>query len=88
MSQKANDWRGQPVEVGTKVIYHRNHNGIATWGIGKVTRVHPGSYGRVWVDIDWEEHSAGSTQARGVSVSHCTVWSPRFTTMVLRDAHG
>lgn len=87
MSQKTTDWRGQPIEVGTKVIYHRNHSGIATWGIGKVTGFRSNMYSDVQVDIDWEEHTGDAQTARGVSINHCTAW-PKAQNLILRDANG
>ena len=72
--QKRTDWRGQPIEVGTKVIYHRSYSGIATWGLGTVTRLHRDGYGRGLIDIEWEQHTANSKRAHGVSVDHVTVW--------------
>lgn len=68
------DWRGQLIEVGTKVIYHRNHSGIATWGIGEVTAFRTGLYNETLVDIEWEQHTGDSRVARGVNLAHVTVW--------------
>lgn len=79
MSQTLTDWRGHPIVIGTKVIYHRNYSGIATWGLGKVTRLHRDGYGRGLIDIEWEQHSADSKRAHGVSVDHVTVWPIQST---------
>lgn len=75
MNQKVTDWQGQEIKVGTRVIYHRNHNGIATWGLGKVTKLRKGSYGEGLLDIEWERHNRDSKVGCGVSVEHVTVWA-------------
>lgn len=70
----AKDWRGCIIATGTRVLYHRNYSGIATWGLGKVTKISQDYYGRSLIDIEWEEHKRSSKVARGVSVDHVTVW--------------
>jgi hypothetical protein len=49
------DWRGTPIEVGSRVLYHGN----SSWavGVGTVTRTEERSryLGYVWVDWQWHK---------------------------------
>jgi hypothetical protein len=81
------DWRGQEITIGTTVLYHRNSNGIATWGIGKVTKFRSGLYGESLLDIEWSEHTGESRVARGVGIQHVTVW-PKPQNLILREDKG
>lgn len=73
------DWRGVPIIVGAKVIYHRNHSGLATWMIGTVAVIRHDANSwpsRHVVDVQWEESTDQLTGklGRGLNPKHLTVW--------------
>jgi len=71
------DWRGTPIEVGSKVIWH----GESSWrvGVGTVTKIEhttkmSGSswWGPVWVD--WHEHRAhDNKKSKPLDIDRITV---------------
>lgn len=76
------DWRGQPIEIGTAVIWRQGATYSGTWKIGRVTEIHREPYGernRTWsLCIEWVEESwtynESSGKARGVMPYNVTVW--------------
>lgn len=79
------DWRDQPIEVGTRVIWRQGTTYSGRWAIGRVTVVRKvESYSTLpeygWeLDIEWDEQSGDlarnkSGKARGVKVYNVTVW--------------
>jgi hypothetical protein len=81
---KLTDWRGQPIEVGTAVIWRQGSTSSATWKIGRVTEIQKEPYGQgdrewslcvEWVEESWT-YSKLSGKARGVMPYNVTVWPP------------
>jgi hypothetical protein len=72
------DWRGQPIEVGTRVIWRQGTTFGGTWAIGRITAIRPEEYGSGFVlDAKWERTSdpwRGSRPARGLKDYNVTVW--------------
>lgn len=76
------DWRGQPIEVGTAIIWRQGTTYSGTWKIGRVTEIHKEPYttgDRAWsLCIEWTEeswtYSKSSGKARGVMPYNVTVW--------------
>jgi hypothetical protein len=57
------DWRGTPIEVGSKILYHGNSS--YSTGIGTIASVeggNRGSYVYGSAQIDWHEHCAHSNK--------------------------
>lgn len=71
------DWRGTPIEVGSKVIWHGESSYRV--GIGSVTKIESSTrmsgyvqWGPVWVD--WHEHKAHSNKkSQPLDVDRVTV---------------
>lgn len=79
------DWRDQPIEVGTAVIWRQGTTYSGRWAIGRVAAIRRlGDYFGLpvdaWeLDIEWDEQSGDlarnkSGKARGVKVYNVTVW--------------
>lgn len=79
------DWRRQPINVGTMVIWRGGAGMFGGWRIGRVTAIRreegPGAgYSDLVLDLEWteqaSEHTIRSTtgKARGVQPYNVTVW--------------
>lgn len=76
------DWRGQPIEVGTAVIWRQGTTYSGTWKIGRITEIKKEPFGEgdnAWsLSADWVEeswtYSKSSGKARGVKPYNVTVW--------------
>jgi hypothetical protein len=84
------DWRGNPIEVGTRVIWKEGTTSSGKWKVGVVVNIRKPDYGPVVLDLDWEETSStwwkGNMKGRGVLPSNVTVW-PEPVDIIIHHAY-